>query len=365
MGLGVRRASGPARGAWGCHTAEVAAPAFLGGVVSSAELVARMLGLGSVDVPGVAEVASGFLNSLDGEAAADPAVRWLVDHLVAGDMSGSTRAASSTRPQALLQAAADASRWRALESGEGRRDHLDRLQAVRRPRAGGVWCCFPSQALGLTLSDCEFVVAARCWLGILAVQVRDGCCGARALLRQGAFQIARHDAIRDVLYEAARVGGCHPWRERAVDASQARPADVYLPNWSLGRGLAADVTVSHPSQATLATQARRVDSASSRAAQTAASHKVSKHGDRCRQHGVDFLPLAVCAYGGWLPEGEQFVGQLAQRVAERAGLPVGVACSQLWQRLSVTLWRSNAQTILHAQRVPGLGSWDLPGFVRP
>ena len=85
-----------------------------------------------------------------------------------------------------------------------------------------------------------------------------------------------------------------------------------------------------------------------------------KHGSGCNAQGVEFLPLAVCSFGGWLPEGMEFVNALASRVAERTGVGHGVAVSQLWQRLSVTLWRANAQAILHRSEPGFLGTWDLP-----
>ena len=99
-----------------------------------------------------------------------------------------------------------------------------------------------------------------------------------------------------------------------------------------------------------------------RAAARAAQAKVNKHAARCAAQGVDFLPLAVCSFGGWLPEGVEFVNTLAQRVALRSGLSQSVASVQLWQRLSVTLWRANAQAILHREPPANLGSWDLPGY---
>ena len=50
--------------------------------------------------------------------------------------------------------------------------------------------------------------------------------------------------------------------------------------------------------------------------------------------------------GNWSME---FVNALASRVAERTEVAYGVAVSQLWQRLSVTLWRATSSASL----VPG------------
>ena len=153
-----------------------------------------------------------------------------------------------------------------------------------------------------------------------------------------------------------------PHREVHVDGSNHRPGDIYFPNWSNGMSLAVDVTVSHPSQGSPSMLASAEDNASLRAAERAAQAKVTKHGPRCAAQNVTFLPLAVCAFGGWLPAGEEFVNTLAGRIAEVTGVRKGVAAAQLWQRLSLTLWRSNAQAILHYAPAADLGTWDVPGY---
>ena len=89
---------------------------------------------------------------------------------------------------------------------------------------------------------------------------------------------------------------------------------------------------------------------------------MTKHGPRCAAQNVTFLPLAVCAFGGWLPAGEEFVNTLAGRIAEVTGVRKSVATAQLWQRLSLTLWRSNAQAIFHDAPAADLGTWDVPGY---
>ena len=73
---------------------------------------------------------------------------------------------------------------------------------------------------------------------------------------------------------------------------------------------------------------------------------------------MEFLPLAVCSFGGWLPAGAEFVGQVAARLAERFGVGNGAVLGQLWQRLLLTLWRANARAILHRAPMGELGVWD-------
>ena len=337
------------------HALDVAYPAYLGSVMSSSALVAKLLGREEVTLPGVRNVATEYAAALEGDAAAsvEPWVKLLQD----GPVAEEERVLCPTRPQSMFQKAGDKTMWQRLCSDTSCPLELERLEAERRKRAGSWLACFPNANLGLKMKPQEFVIGVRYWLGLC------GQTGFRALLNTGRDQIARHDAIRDVLYETAKACGLSPGREVAVDGSNFRPGDLYIPNWSEGRSLAADVRVSHPSQGNPSLAASGEENASLRAAESAAEAKRIKHGDRCRAQGVTFLPLAVCAFGGWLPEGEEFVDKLAGLLSERTGLAKSVASAQLWQRLSMTLWRSNARALIHHAPPADLGSWDLPGFV--
>ena len=285
------------------HLSDVCDSAFLGAVLSSSALVAKLVGKSAVRIPGVQQAVGSYAARLDVEA--QESFHTLAERL-RGEVFEATeddRNACPTRPQAYFQQKVDSTLWRQLLQDEKRRRHLDRLEAVRRPYAGAVWACFPTEALGLKMSPGEFVTAAKVWLGLEH--------GTKALLEQGADQVGRHDALRDVLFEAARVAGARPYRERTVDTSAHRPGDVYLPGWSHGCPLAVDITVSHPSQAYVNPRARDEDSSASiRAGEAAARAKVRKHQARCNAQGVDFQALAVCSFGGWLPEGMEVCQQL-------------------------------------------------------
>ena len=156
----------------------------------------------------------------------------------------------------------------------------------------------------------------------------------------------RHNALRDVPYEAARSSGMRPSKEVMVDSSGRRPADVYLPDWSCGTPLALDVTVSNPSQITTTFAARGGFSASELAAQAKDREKNALYSGQCQAQGVTFMAVAVCCYGGWLPCAEEFVKELALRSAVYSGISHGILCGQLWQRLSMALWRGNARAVL-------------------
>ena len=61
-------------------------------------------------------------------------------------------------------------------------------------------------------------------------------------------RIARHDQLRDVLYEAASSASLAPVREERhlLPGSAARPGDLLIRRWADGKDAAIDVTVTGP-----------------------------------------------------------------------------------------------------------------------
>ena len=58
-------------------------------------------------------------------------------------------------------------------------------------------------------------------------------------------RIARHDQLRDVLYEAAASAALAPIKEAAhlLPGAAARPGDILIRSWAEGKDGALDVTV--------------------------------------------------------------------------------------------------------------------------
>ena len=108
------------------------------------------------------------------------------------------------------------------------------------------------------------------------------------------------------------------------------------------------MTVSHPSQANNPVRDGESQlSASLGAAHSKKQQKETKYLERCQAQGVVFVAAAICCYGGWLDEAEDIVNTLAERSAYRSGVAVSVVKGQFWQRLSIALWRGNADLLLH------------------
>ena len=166
------------------------------------------------------------------------------------------------------------------------------------------------------------------------------CCGS-----QGE-RIARHNALRDALYAAAASAALGPTREGRflLPGGDRRPADIFIPNWTRGRGSALDVTVTHSLQDATVTQAAATPG---HAAAEAYRHKMVATADDCEREGIAFFPLAAESLGGWHPVAVQQVDKLGAALARHTGEDEQVVVRQLWQRLAVLLQRGNAALLVN------------------
>ena len=223
---------------------------------------------------------------------------------------------------------------------------IARLASLGLPHAGDWLNVVPSPALGLHLRPSEFIVALKYRLGC-NVFTTAGKCTACPLHSDAkgdhaiscgyeGERISRHNHLRDALYNTASQACLGPTREdRAlIPGSEARPADVLIPNWTHGKDTALDVTVVNPLQAALVNQAATTPG---HALSTRHKEKMSKHGEACRSAGMVFIPMPVETMGGWH---EQTVGQvkkLGSALARQTGQEDSEAIRHLAQRISILL----------------------------
>ena len=154
-------------------------------------------------------------------------------------------------------------------------------------------------------------------------------------------RIARHDMLRDVIFEAAASAALAPVKEERhlLPGTAARPGDVFIRRWHDGKDGALDVTVTGP-----------LAKSNVRAAAAEAGSALSKSFDRkvqgaaaaCQQQGLVFLPLAMETLGGVHKVGVEQLKRLGAAVGRQQGSDERVATRQLFQRLSLTLMRGNA-----------------------
>ena len=157
-------------------------------------------------------------------------------------------------------------------------------------------------------------------------------------------RIARHNMLRDVIFETAASADLGPTKEEKhlLPGSIARPGDVTIRRWSNGKDVAIDITVTGPlSPSNVAGAAAEAGSSLAKACK----RKVRDTAEACRQEGIVFCPFAMETLGGLHSGAIAQVKQLAASLARCKGSEEGEVTSQLFGRLSLTLMRANAMML--------------------
>jgi len=158
----------------------------------------------------------------------------------------------------------------------------------------------------------------------------------------GGYPTVRHNRVRDGFFSLASLASMSPRLEKGAHADDlTRPADVLLPCWALGKAAAFDVTVVSPLTSEILSGA-----GDSNAVAVAEALKHSQNDPKCAELGWRCIPLAVDSYGSWGVEAHQSFLSLADRLATRSSVTLGVALSSIYNLLGVILARQNATAIL-------------------
>ena len=160
-------------------------------------------------------------------------------------------------------------------------------------------------------------------------------------------RIARHNAIRDVLFNAAQSAALAPTKEvpNLLPGFNTCPADILLPNWCRGRPAALDVSVISPLQ-----QLTLFEAASSpgHAFSVGVRRKLTSNLPFCRAAGVDFLPIVVETLGGWCPDAIATIRSIGRALGQRLNStdPIDMT-KHIFGHLAIALWRGNAGLWMH------------------
>ena len=228
---------------------------------------------------------------------------------------------------------------------------IARMASLGLPHASSWLSVVPSPSLGLHLRAAEFIPVLKYRLGI-PVYTCDGPCPACSLpsdkmgdhslgCAKTGDRIARHNMLRDVLFEAAASADLGPSKEERhlLPGTIARPGDVTIRRWVNGKDGAIDVTVTGPlSPSNVVGAAAEAGASLAKACQ----RKTRDTAEACRLEGIVFLPFAVETLGGLHSGATAQVKQLAAALARCKGMEEGEVTSQLFGRLSLTLMRANA-----------------------
>ena len=162
--------------------------------------------------------------------------------------------------------------------------------------------------------------------------------------------VARHNKLHDVFVECCRRANVSAQAEVGSgfghDKHNTRPADVLVPNWSLGKPAAFDLTITSPLNPAILSEAGVMAGS---AASVAECHKHVLNDPKCSKLGWKCTPLAVETYGCWGAEVSETLSRLATR---RLAIPMTLRCTKskttasIYGRLSLTLVRSCARALL-------------------
>ena len=252
---------------------------------------------------------------------------------------------------------------------EGQVRETARLRSLGLPGAGAWLSVVPLPALGLHLRATEFVPCLKYRLGV-PIFAADGTCpscsapsdsmGDHALgCAKHGDRIARHDQLRDVLYEAASSASLAPVREERhlLPGTAARPGDLLIRRWADGKDAAIDVTVTGPlARSNVAAAAAEAGSALDKAF----NRKVQGTAQACQDQGLAFFPVAVETLGGFHRVATEQVKRIGAALARHQGSDEKVASRQLFQRMSITLMRGNA-AMLMSRRPDDLAPPEVDG----
>ena len=237
-----------------------------------------------------------------------------------------------------------------------------RLLSASSRHASSWLAVIPSRGLNLCMEPEEFQVALKWWLGMdTSPQQRCPHCHDHQLdplghhavtCKGGGDAVIRHNALRDVFAQfchRARLGGqLEVGYGSGGDVSNSRPADFLVPNWTLGKPAAFDLTVVSPLNSNTLIEA---GATSGSAAGKAEVRKHNANDPKCRELGWVCIPLAVESYGCWGEEAHSSFSRLAARLALQLQCSKSKATMTIYQRLNLTLVRCNARAMLSRARL--------------
>eukprot|EP00731_Ephydatia_muelleri_P034230 Em0051g22a len=237
-----------------------------------------------------------------------------------------------------------------------------RLLSASSRHASSWLAVIPSRGLNLCMEPEEFQVAVKWWLGMdTSPQQRCPHCHDHQLdplghhavtCKGGGDAVIRHNALRDVFAQfchRARLGGqLEVGYGSGGDVSNSRPADFLVPNWTLGKPAAFDLTVVSPLNSNTLIEA---GATSGSAAGKAEVRKHNANDPKCRELGWVCIPLAVESYGCWGEEAHSSFSRLAARLALQLQCSKSKATTTIYQRLNLTLVRCNARAMLSLARL--------------
>ena len=156
--------------------------------------------------------------------------------------------------------------------------------------------------------------------------------------------------MRNWVFNLARIGMLNPLLEKKdvlgdTDPTKRRPADVLIPIWRYGRGLAIDVAVICPVAPSHLDEKVPCES-------YGLFNKHDYYDESFMKSQCDFLPMIFESSGGVNAEGEEVLKQLVRFASKRSHVCHSVYAGRAWARLQCVLQTAVAQMILNRTYEP-------------
>jgi hypothetical protein len=225
-----------------------------------------------------------------------------------------------------------------------------RLSQTIGPGSSGWMAAPPSPSLGLTFDSSTYRVLLRWHLGIPLVPASlEGAacplgCGTTVdtfgdhmvcCRKNKAWE--RHLGIQSYLSRCLQSSAIPHRREQSAAGDLKRDADILIPSWEAGRGLAIDVGIAHPYPPG---QDHSTVSAAATILSNRCLRKDTKYSERCTSAGFSFRPLVQSTWGAFAPSCHETWTELVRRMAAHRGGPSrSLLVEEIHQGLSHALMR--------------------------
>ena len=239
---------------------------------------------------------------------------------------------------------------------------LARLAVLGQKKALEYLSCVPCKRSGQYLRPDQWVVVTRYILGEPIFDSDRTCpaCnrpsdkwGHHALTscgQHGGEIVTRHNVLRNFFFDLSRDAGLNPVKEaRFLLPGGRKPADVLLP-WAGGlvggdpsSDLCADLTITGLRDCYLT---RTVEDGSYPANQ-AHSRKQNLVGEACRNFGLTFVPVAMCALGSMTETTYNLISRISKDKAIRTGADISKTINNSFKKMNILLMKCNANLLLN------------------
>jgi hypothetical protein len=188
----------------------------------------------------------------------------------------------------------------------------------------------PLRALGFQIDSRTFIMLVKYRMGLPLAAAVAPCTystgtldiyGIHAASCSGKFGLSyRHNRVRDCIKAQARRAGMRATDEEPrllTNDPTLRPADVYIAEWHLSRGMCLDVSIVNPLTDTAVVAASTTPAS---AAAHAEKHKMARYHKLCADSGHEFSPVVMETYGGF--------GELARPILKRISKALSTCTDQ-------------------------------------